>query len=324
VNEPEEIVSVQDLRYVYRRGGGGRPALDGLSFAVRRGEIFGLLGPNAAGKTTVVRILTTILKPTSGRARVAGYDVVKHPLAVRRRVAAVFQESAVEPLLSTWDNLALYGYLHGYTRRETQRRAREVVELLGLDEHLGQRAQTLSGGFKRRLQVAKVLMVDTPLLFLDEATTGMDPLAKRRTVQAIREQAQRGRTVVLTTQLLDEAESLCDRMILMDRGRALAGGRLSELRRLSRKMFHIKLAFAEPSAEAGQALRELLPRNLEERDGDIAMVVEGSEDEWIRKMARISERWPLAHFEIRGANLEQIFMELYGAPESAGAPGGFE
>jgi ABC-type multidrug transport system ATPase subunit len=311
VNERDTIIEVEELRYAYRRAGGGRLALDGLSFSIRRGEIFGLLGPNGAGKTTAVRILTTLLKPLSGRASVDGFDVVRQPLEVRRRIAAVFQESAVEVMLSVRDNLLLYGYLHGHSRRETAQRAGQVIELLELGDYLGQRAQGLSVGYKRRLQVAKALMVDTPVLFLDEATTGMDPLIKRRTVQAIREQAQAGRTVVLTTQLLDEAESLCDRMVLMNRGTTMASGKLSELRALARKFFDIKLAFVEPSAEAIQALHMLTPRTLEERDGHLVMMVEGTEDEWIRRIARISERWPLSRFEIRGASLEEIFVELY-------------
>ncbi len=318
--EPSVVIQVRDLRYAYRRGrrsgSGSRgsdsvPALDGLSFEVRRGEIFGLLGPNGAGKTTAVRILTTLLAPDSGSASIEGFDVVRQPLEVRRKLAAVFQESAVEVMLSVRDNLQLYGYLHGYSRAETERRMGEVVERLELGEYLGRRAQELSGGYKRRLQVAKALMIDTSVLFLDEATTGMDPLIKRRTVQVIREQAERGRTVVMTTQLLDEAESLCDRMVLMNRGSAMAGGNLSELRALARKIFDIKLAFAEPAPEAVAALRELGPRSLEEAGDELVMVVEGTEDEWIRKMARISERWALARFEIRGATLEEIFVELY-------------
>jgi ABC-type multidrug transport system ATPase subunit len=315
VSEP--IIQVEDLRHVYRRGSSVRPALDGLTFHVRPGEIFGLLGPNGAGKTTVVRILTTILRPTSGRARVAGYDVVARPLEARRRLTAVLQESAVETLLSVRDNLLIYGRLHGLAGNENELRMKQVVELLELGGTLSQRAATLSGGYKRRLQVAKALMLETPALFLDEATTGMDPLIKSRVVQAIRERARRGCGVLLTTQLLDEAESLCDRMVLLDRGRSIAEGRLRELRALSRKMFRIHLSFSEPTLEAAASLHELAPRSLEERDGDVVMTVEGSEDEWIRKMARISERWPLAHLEIRGANLEQIFLELYGSRPAA-------
>jgi len=307
-----DIIQVADLRHVYRRGKTPVHALGGVSFSVRAGEIFGLLGPNGAGKTTLVRILTTVLKPTSGHASIAGHDVVTHPLAVRRKIAAVLQENAVETLLTVWDNLTLYGYLHGLSRAETHRRAERAAEILELTDYFHQRAQALSGGYKRRLQVAKVLMLETPVLFLDEATTGMDPIIKRRVIEAIREQAARGRTVLLTTQLLDEAEALCDRMVLMDEGRCIASGTLADLRALSRKMFRIQLSFENDGANAAAALRELQPRSLEEKEGEYILVVEGTEDEWIRHMAKVSERWPLSHLEFRGASLEQIFLELYG------------
>jgi ABC-2 type transport system ATP-binding protein len=313
----DDIIRVEDLRHAYRKGRSLKPSLNGLSFNVRRGEIFGLLGPNGAGKTTAVRILTTILHPSGGRAFVAGHNVVADALAVRKSIAVVLQENAVDTLLSTWDNLFTYGYLQGLSRSETRRRAQRVVEALGLEEQLSQKAQALSGGFKRRLQVAKALMVDSPILFLDEATTGMDPLIKHRVIDLIRKQAAAGRTVLLTTQLLDEAESLCDRMALMDAGRAIAEGRLSELRALSRKMFRIQLSFADADGDVAKALQELGPHSVEEKEGEYVMVVEGSEDEWIRKMARLSERWPLSHLEIRGANLEQIFLELYGGKQGS-------
>ena len=309
----EQMIVVDSLRHMYRKGKRQKYALDGLSFAVAGGEVFGLLGPNGAGKTTTIRILTTLLKPLSGRVLIAGHDVAEHPLEARRRLAAVLQESAVETLLTVWDNLLLYGYLHGYSRKEVERRAQPLIAMLELESYLKERAHGLSGGYKRRLQVAKALMVETPILFLDEATTGMDPLVKRRVIAALREQVAGGRTVVLTTQLLDEAEALCDRMVLLHEGRALAAGNLAELRALSRKMFRIRVSFRDANGEALAALRELAPRSLEERDGEIELVVEGTEDEWIRNMARISERWPLSHLEMRGANLEQIFVELYGA-----------
>ncbi len=307
---PDPRIAVESLHHRYR--GSARPSLAGLDFEVAQGEIFGLLGPNGAGKTTVVKILTTILRPTAGRAWVGGHDVVRHPLEARRQLAAVLQESAVEPLLSVADNLRVYGHLHGLAGPLLQERIAAAVERLELGDQLDKRAQTLSGGFKRRLQVAKALMVESPVLFLDEATTGMDPLIKQRVVAAIREAAAGGRTVLLTTQLLDEAEALCDRMLLLDAGQARAVGRLRELRALAEKRFEIRLAFAPPGPGL-EPLRELAPRHLEERDGEIVMTVAGNEDEWIQAMARLSERWPLAHLEMRGASLERIFLELYGS-----------
>lgn len=306
---PDDIIRVERLRHSYRRG---KVAVDGIDFTVARGEIFGLLGPNGAGKTTTVRMLTTILRPTSGRAIVAGHDVVRDPLSVRRNIVAVLQENAVETLLSTEDNLLLYGYLHGYSRAETRRRVKLVTEALELEEHLQARAQALSGGYKRRLQVAKALMIDTPVLFLDEATTGMDPLIKRRVIELIRQEAARGRTVLLTTQLLDEAESLCDRMALMDAGRILAAGSMSELRQSAHKAFRLFVRFQQDSPEARTLLQSLTSRELKASHGEYELKVEGSEDEWIRQMARVSEKYPLEHLEIRAADLEEIFFELYG------------
>ncbi len=308
----DSAIVVEGLRHAYR--GQSVSSLGGLDFAVARGEIFGLLGPNGAGKTTAVKILTTILKPTAGRARVGGHDVVRAPLEARRQLTAVLQESAVEPLLSVRDNLRVYGFLHGLAGSALEARLASTVEMLELGAELEKRAQTLSGGFKRRLQVAKAFMVRTPVLFLDEATTGMDPLIKQRVMGAIREAVAGGRTVLLTTQLLDEAEALCDRMLLLDGGKVRAIGKFRELRALAERRFEIRLAFAHPG-DGLAALTALAPRRLEERDGEIVMTVAGSEDEWIRHMARISERWPLAHLEMRGASLEQIFLELYGRGE---------
>ena len=304
-----DVVRAEELRHVYRKG---KVAVDGVSFSVHAGEIFGLLGPNGAGKTTTVRILTTILKPTSGRAWVDGHDVAREPLAVRRNIVAVLQENAVETLLSTLDNLLLYGYLHGYSRHETRRRVERVVDTLEMNEHLHAPARTLSGGYKRRLQVAKALMVDTPVLFLDEATTGMDPLIKRRVVELIRKEAARGRTVLLTTQLLDEAEALCDRMVLMKEGKVLAAGTMQELRQRAHKAFRLFVRFQQDTPEARELLRSLTSHTLKADHGEYEFTVEGSEDQWIREMARISERYPLEHLEIRAADLEEIFFELYG------------
>jgi ABC-2 type transport system ATP-binding protein len=304
-----DVVIVEQLRHVYRKG---KIAVDGISFRTQRGEIFGLLGPNGAGKTTTVRMLTTILRPTSGRAIVAGHDVTREPLAVRRSIVAVLQENAVETLLSTRDNLVLYGYLHGYSRAETRKRVDRAVEALDLTEHLDMPARSLSGGYKRRLQVAKALMVDVPVIFLDEATTGMDPLIKRSVVDLIREEARSGRTVLLTTQLLDEAEALCDRMVLMKEGKVLAAGTMAELRQRAHRAFRLFVRFRNDTPEAAALLQSLAPRHVKSEHGEYEITVEGSEDQWIREMARISERHPLEHLEIRGADLEEIFFELYG------------
>ena len=197
-------------------------ALDRIDLAVGRGEIFGLLGRNGAGKTTLLRILTTLIRPTEGAVSILGLDVTRHPYEVRTRICAVLQEQAVEVFLSVQDNLETFARFHGLSRAQTRARIGRAVEQFGLEEYRRQKVIDLSGGAKRRVQVAKAFMVDTPVVFLDEPTTGMDPITKRATLDAIREQAEAGRTVFLTTHILQEAEELCSTIALIDRDMARA------------------------------------------------------------------------------------------------------
>lgn len=285
-------------------------AVDGVSFKVEKGEIFGLLGPNGAGKSTIVRILTTIVQPTSGSVRVFDYDVVHDPLNVRRQIAVVLQETAVETLLSVRDNLHIYGRLHGQSTSEIQKRAARVLEQFDLNDKQKEKAQDLSIGMRRRLQVAKVFMVDSPILFLDEATTGMDPIIKRQTLDSIRELSRQGRTIFLTTQLLEEAEALCDHIVILNHGKSIASGSLERLRSLTKKRFHVSLSFASEQAEAFEALRSLNPISLIEEGKDAEMQFEGEEAAILEHLSKISQQFRIEHFEIRGISLEEIFVEL--------------
>jgi ABC-2 type transport system ATP-binding protein len=180
-------------------------ALDALSFSVARGAIFGLLGPNGAGKTTTLRILTTLVRPTAGQASVLGYDVERQPRDVRRRIVVVIQEHAAELLLSVRDNLLTFARFHGQSGADVRRRADRLMDDFGLTSEASRKVQDLSGGYRRRVQVSKVFMVDTPIVFLDEFSTGMDPILKRSVMSLLRKEADRGRTIVLTTQVLSEA-----------------------------------------------------------------------------------------------------------------------
>jgi len=180
-------------------------AVDGLSFTVARGTIFGLLGANGAGKTTTLRILTTRAQPTSGVAEVFGYDVVRAGLDVRRHIGVVIQEQAAELLLSVRDNLLTYARFHGLSGAAVRKMADEVIEQFGLSDVVDRKVQDLSGGVRRRVQVAKMFMVDVPVVFLDEFSSGMDPILKRTVMALLRAQAAKGRTIVLTTHILTEA-----------------------------------------------------------------------------------------------------------------------
>ena len=225
---------VTDLRKTFAtRGGPPVTAVDGLSFAVPRGQIFGLLGPNGAGKTTTLRILTTLIRQTSGHAEVDGIDVAKDPLAVRRRIVVVLQENAAEIFLTVRDNLLTFARFHGLAGADLRQRVDRVMDQFGLSAEASRKAMDLSGGFRRRIQVAKALLVDTPIVFLDEFSTGMDPILKRAIMELLRAEARRGRTIVLTTQILSEAESLCDDILIINHGREVARGDVATIKRLS-------------------------------------------------------------------------------------------
>jgi ABC-2 type transport system ATP-binding protein len=304
-------IEVKDLKKVYRSNT-GQPvlALDGISFQAPQGCVFGLLGPNGAGKSTLVKILTTITSPTSGEATVLGRDVTRSPLEVRRQIAVVLQQTAVESLLTVQDNLLIYAYLHGVGRRQAWKRMQSLVEEFDLADKLRETVYDLSIGTKRRVQVAKIFMLDSRVIFLDEATTGMDPFMKRRVMERIRLEARSGRTVLLTTQVLSEAEQLCDTILIIDRGRTLASGTLQDLRRLSEQMFRVSLSFAGIDGDLVGRLEALNPVELKADGKSVEMLFRGKEASLLGELADISRSVPITHFEIRGADLEEIFMAL--------------
>jgi ABC-2 type transport system ATP-binding protein len=304
-------IEVDGLTKVYRSSGHSElHALAGVSFEVPQGSVFGLLGPNGAGKTTLIKILTTIIAPTSGRAAVLGRDVGRQPLEVRQQIAVVLQQAAVETLLTVQDNLLIYAYLHGIGRRDAQSRLNAVVEEFGLGDKLNETVYDLSIGTKRRVQVAKIFMVDAPVIFLDEATTGMDPLMKRRIMDRIRAEAANGRTVLLTTQVLSEAEQLCDAIVIIDRGRTRASGTLQELRQLSAQMFQVTLTFASMSGDLMRRLEALTPMEMRFDGAAVEMLFQGEEASLLGALADIARLVPITDFEIRRADLEQIFVTL--------------
>jgi ABC-2 type transport system ATP-binding protein len=304
-------IEVEDLRKVYRtdRGESVR-ALDGVSFQVPQGRIYGLLGPNGAGKSTLVKILSTITPPTSGRAAVQGFDVARHPLATRQQLSVVLQQTATENLLTVRDNLLIYAYLHGVKSQPAQRRLESVAEEFELGPRLRDTVQELSLGTKRRIQVAKIFMLDAPVIILDEATTGMDPLMKRRVMDRLRAEARNGRTILLTTQVLSEAEELCESIMILDQGRSMASGSLRELRQLSTHMFRVSLSFADTNGDLVTRLEALNPVQLQVEGNNVEMVFHGEEASLLGNLADISRDMPILHFEVRGPTLEEIFITL--------------
>ncbi len=309
-------VQTQDIIKVYKGQVRQRArALDGLTLSVREGEIFGLLGRNGAGKTTLLRILTTLIPPTSGTASVMGYDVQRDALKVRQHICAVLQENALEMFLSVKDNLTTYARFHSMPSHERERRAVHVMERFGLAEHGSKKVMDLSGGLKRRLQVAKVFMVDKPVVFLDEATTGMDPIYKRAVLDAIREQARSGRTILLTTHILQEAEELCDTIAMINRGKIVALGDVNAIKAKATSVFEVSITFEYLTDDVVASLHALAPMRLEQSGNSVVLCVNGVETHLLETITQLSRRVPIAHLEINGGTLEDAFVELLGPAE---------
>ncbi len=219
-------IEAEGLRKRYGR----TAALDGLDLSVPAGGLCGLLGPNGAGKTTTVRVLATLLRPDAGRAVVAGADVLRHPRRVRERIGLVGQHAAVDELLSGRQNLVLFARLHHLPAARARDRAARLLDRFGLTDAADRPVGTYSGGMRRRLDLAAGLILDPPVLFLDEPTTGLDPRARAQVWEAVRALAAAGTTVLLTTQYLEEADQLADTLRVVDRGRVIAAGSPEQLK----------------------------------------------------------------------------------------------
>ncbi|MGZ4321454.1 MAG: ATP-binding cassette domain-containing protein [Solirubrobacteraceae bacterium] len=234
---------------------GDNVVLDGLEFAVERGSVFALLGPNGAGKTTMVRILATLLEADHGTIRVAGHDVTREADAVRAAIGVTGQFSAVDDLLTGRENLALMGDLHHLSRPAARERIDELLERFELTDAADRMAMTYSGGMRRRLDLAMTLIGSPQVIFLDEPTTGLDPRSRRTMWEIVESLADDGTTVFLTTQYLDEADKLADRVAILDRGRLVAEGSAQELKQqIPGGRIDVQFADADAQLVAADAL----------------------------------------------------------------------
>ena len=313
----EFAIEVNNLVKIYEKR--GQPvvrAVQGISFDVRKGEIFGLLGPNGAGKTTTLKILTTLLSPTAGTARILGHDVIKDPLGARQQICVVVQENAIEQFLSVRNNFRTFGRFHGLTPREIDERTDRVSELFGLREYMNQKGIDLSGGQKRRVQVAKMFVVDKPIVFLDEATTGMDTFNKRTTIAAIREEASRGRTVVLTTHVLEEAEDLCDSLAIINHGKVIAKGKMDQVKAMGLRLLYVWLDFEKLRKKDLQGFKKWKPLKMDVKENAVELTV-ADERAALAIVTAARKSGSLRNFEIVNANLEDVFIELIDKKEAA-------
>ena len=219
-------VALQEVHKVYNNV----PVVNGLSLTIEPGEIFGLLGPNGAGKSTTIRMLTTLTQPTQGQIVVAGYDVVRQPFGVKKQIGVVLQQISVDLDLTVWENMEFHARMHHIPNPRRQQEIDRWLEYVELADRRNDLVKTLSGGMKRRLQIARALLHNPQILFLDEPTVGLDPQTRRRLWEIIKGLNQQGMTMLLTTHYMEEVEYLCDRIGIMDSGRLIELGTLDEFR----------------------------------------------------------------------------------------------
>jgi ABC-2 type transport system ATP-binding protein len=297
-----------------RKSFGDKLVLDDVDLDVPQGTVFALLGPNGAGKTTTVHILSTLIGADAGEVRVAGHDVAGDPDAVRAAIGVTGQLTAVDNLLTGEENLLLMADLRHLGRREGRRRAAELLERFDLVEAAMKPVATFSGGMKRRLDLAMGLVGDPRIVFLDEPTTGLDPRSRRTMWQIIRELVAGGVTVLLTTQYLEEADELADRIALLDRGRLVAEGTADELKRRI-PGGHISLRFADP--DGLEAAADLLGEAV--RD-DEALTLQVPSDGSVRSLRALLDRLDgasidVSELSVHTPDLDDVFLTLTGQPD---------
>jgi ABC-2 type transport system ATP-binding protein len=308
-------ISVTGLRKSY----GDHVVLNGIDLAVPDGTIFSLLGPNGAGKTTVVQILSTLINADGGEIRVAGHDLATEPDAVRAAIGVTGQFSAVDNLLTGTENLLLMADLHHLGRAAGRRRANELLAQFDLAGAASKLAGTYSGGMRRRLDLAMTLVGNPRLIFLDEPTTGLDPRSRQTMWQIVRDLAASGITILLTTQQLEEADELADRIALLDHGRIVAEGTADELKRRI-PGGHIELRFAaQPELESAGRLLAAASRNEE------ALTLQVPGDGNVPALRALLNQLDGAAIEVEGLSihtpdLDDVFFALTGQPDDFARP----
>lgn len=293
----EFAIEAQDLLKKYE----DLLAVNRVNFSVRSGEAFGLLGPNGAGKSTIMRMIYCRTPPTSGSLCVVSYDVASQPRSIKERVGVVPQENNLDPDLNVRDNLLVYARFFRIPRRLAEQRADELLEFIELTDKSNARIETLSGGMKRRLMIARALLNSPSLLILDEPTTGLDPQVRLAIWDKLRELRDRGLTILLSTHYMDEAEKLCDRLLIIDHGQILVSGTPREL--IERHALHFTL---EARGCNGRVLKSSLPQIIAERRGSTHFYFASSPEQ----LAPLMRDYEDCEAFLRPSNLEDVFLRL--------------
>jgi ABC-2 type transport system ATP-binding protein len=304
------MIEVEQLRKSY----GDLTAVDGVSFTALPGDIFGLLGPNGAGKTTTIGCISGLVTPTAGRVRVLGHDVVREGTAARQALGVVPQEIALYEDLSALENLAYWGGAQGMRNPRLRERTQQVLELTGLQDRAKEPVKRFSGGMKRRLNFACGIVHAPKVLLLDEPTVGVDPQSRVRLLDLVRAQAQAGTTVLYTTHYMEEAESLCSRLAIVDHGKVIAAGTLAELRALLADHDLLKLTGVFDAGAARAAMQAIDGAAVLQADeGTLLLSLPGAP----RKLPAVLAALAATGAEVRGTvltqpSLESLFIKLTG------------
>ncbi|MEM4594465.1 MAG: ATP-binding cassette domain-containing protein [Zestosphaera sp.] len=303
-----EVVEVEELVKRFK----DVIAVNNISFVVKRGEIYGLLGPNGAGKTTTIHILTTLLRPTSGRVYVAGYDVLREPDKVRRKIGIVFQDPSLDNQLTAYDNMYVHGRLYRLSGESLKKRIFELLEFVDLSEFAYKQVKNFSGGMRRRLEIARSLLQEPEILFLDEPTIGLDPQTRAKIWDYIVSiKKEKNITIIMTTHYMDEAEELCDRISIMDKGKIIAEGTAEELKSiLGSDVVYVK--FMDGSRVSCLESR-IIDRCSKIQDGVLELVVKDAASA-IPEIFDAANKMNLKIVEVsyRRPTLNEVFIHLTG------------
>lgn len=294
---------------------GDNHAVDGVDLNVRAGTIYGVLGPNGAGKTTTIQMLATLLKADKGSAKIFGYDVVKEAHIVRQLIGVTGQYASVDESLSATENLIIFSRLLGLGRAEAKRKADELLEEFGLTEAAKRPLKNFSGGMRRRLDLAASLIAQPPLIFLDEPTTGLDPRTRNQMWETIRRLVKTGSTVLLTTQYLQEADELADRVAVIDHGRVVAEGTVDELKTsVGNSSLHLKITNTQDIENACHTIERVLqvPSSMSSEGGKIIAPMTDADKVTDLLIAFRELGIQLDELSVQKPTLDEVFLSITG------------
>ncbi|MCO7175021.1 ATP-binding cassette domain-containing protein [Sporolactobacillus kofuensis] len=296
---------------------GKNRAVDGIDLAIPQGTVYGFLGPNGAGKTTTIKMLATLLRPDEGQARIMGHDLITEPDAVRSRVSLTGQFASVDEVLSGLENLIMIARLMGYSWREAKKRAFELLDAFGLQDAAKRQVKKYSGGMRRRIDIAASMVVRPDLLFLDEPTTGLDPRSRNQIWDIVRALVDTGTTVLLTTQYLDEADQLADRIAVIDHGKMIAEGTSGELKAsVGSGVLHVRLLDPAVREQAQHLLADVLNVPIHLSSDPVALSAQLADTEHAGDALNVlnSNQIKVSQFSLGQPSLDEVFLTLTGKP----------